>query len=175
MIREGSEFREASWEEALRSAGDGLRRVRREHGKHALAVYQGNPTAHNLGLMTVGQVAFRTLGTRNLYIVVACPNGLETTRLGLSVGKTIWKSAVKRNRIRRVFREAFRLAYPELPPGLDVVLIPARPKLVPVLADIRAELVGLVLKAASKRAGSGDRKAREEPRRPDRPPGREVP
>jgi ribonuclease P protein component len=100
---------------------------------------------------------------------------LETTRLGLSVGKTIWKSAVKRNRIRRVFREAFRLAYPELPPGLDVVLIPARPKLVPVLADIRAELVGLVLKAASKRAGSGDRKAREEPRRPDRPPGREVP
>jgi anaerobic selenocysteine-containing dehydrogenase len=31
------------------------------------AVYQGNPTAHNLGLMTIGQLALRSFGTRNLY------------------------------------------------------------------------------------------------------------
>jgi anaerobic selenocysteine-containing dehydrogenase len=69
LVREGSahDFRETSWEEALAFAADGLRRVRREHGRDALAVYQGNPTAHNLGLMTVGQLAFRTLGTKNLY------------------------------------------------------------------------------------------------------------
>jgi len=69
LVREGlsREFREVSWEEALTFAADGLRRVRNTHGRDAIAVYQGNPTAHNLGLMTVGQLAFRTLGTKNLY------------------------------------------------------------------------------------------------------------
>ncbi len=60
-------FQEASWEEAMAFAAEGLRRVRREHGKDALGVYQGNPVAHNLGLMTVGQIVLRTLGTKNLY------------------------------------------------------------------------------------------------------------
>ena len=50
-----------------------------------------------------------------IVVVVACPNGTQGTRLGLSVGRAIWRSAVKRNRVRRVFREAFRLSYPELP------------------------------------------------------------
>jgi anaerobic selenocysteine-containing dehydrogenase len=67
LIREGSTFREASWDEALSFAAEGIRRVRAQHGKDALAVYQGNPTAHNLGLMTIGQAVFRTLGTKNLY------------------------------------------------------------------------------------------------------------
>jgi anaerobic selenocysteine-containing dehydrogenase len=67
LVRTGNDFREAPWDEAIAIAGDGLRRVRQEHGKDALAIYQGNPTAHNLGLMTVGQLAFRTLGTKNLY------------------------------------------------------------------------------------------------------------
>lgn len=85
-------------------------------------------------------------------VVVACENELEVTRLGLSVGRTIWKSAVKRNRIRRVFREAFRLSYAELPPGVDVILIPPQPKFVPVLADIRAELARLVAQALARKA-----------------------
>jgi anaerobic selenocysteine-containing dehydrogenase len=67
MIREGTSFREATWDEALSFAADGIRRVRSQHGKDALAIYQGNPTAHNLGLLTVGQAVLRTLGTKNLY------------------------------------------------------------------------------------------------------------
>jgi anaerobic selenocysteine-containing dehydrogenase len=67
LVREGTTFREASWDEAIAIAGDGLARVRKQHGKDALAIYQGNPTAHNLGLMTVGQLALRTLGTKNMY------------------------------------------------------------------------------------------------------------
>ncbi len=65
--KESQTFREVSWDEALTIAAEGLRRVTKRHGKHSLAIYQGNPTAHNLGLMTVGQIAFRTLGTKNLY------------------------------------------------------------------------------------------------------------
>ena len=81
-------------------------------------------------------------------IVVACPNGLEFSRLGLSVGKRIWKQAVRRNRVRRVFREAFRLAYPELPSGFDFVLIPAAPGLRPGVQATRRELAALGSKAA---------------------------
>jgi len=67
LIRRGDKHVAASWDEALGVAADGLRRVRDEHGKDAVAVYQGNPTAHNLGLMTFGQAVLRTLGTKNLF------------------------------------------------------------------------------------------------------------
>lgn len=96
-------------------------------------------------------------------VVVACENGLPVTRLGLSVGKTIWKSAVKRNRIRRVFREAFRLSYADLPKGVDLILIPARPKLVPVLEEIRAELAPLLAAALARRSARSRRSPGEAP------------
>ncbi|MCC6408813.1 MAG: ribonuclease P protein component [Planctomycetes bacterium] len=84
----------------------------------------------------------------SILTVVARPNGLEHARLGLSVGRVIWKSAVRRNRIRRIFREAFRLERAGLPTGFDFVLIPAAPKLEPELVATRAELALLARKAA---------------------------
>jgi hypothetical protein len=63
----GDDFREVGWDEALAFAAEGLRRARKAHGPDAIAVYQGNPTAHNLSLMAIGQAAFRSLGTKNLY------------------------------------------------------------------------------------------------------------
>jgi ribonuclease P protein component len=81
-------------------------------------------------------------------LVVAAPNGLEHPRLGLSVGRSIWKEAVRRNRIRRVFREAFRLELRALPAGFDLILIPARPRLEPQIATLRPELVQLAQRAA---------------------------
>lgn len=86
----------------------------------------------------------------SILIVVARRNGLAHTRLGLSIGKSIWKSAVKRNRVRRIFREAFRLSYPELPSGYDLVLIAAAPKLEPQLLPTRLELVSMAHKAAKR-------------------------
>ena len=80
-------------------------------------------------------------------VVVAVENGLGETRLGLSIGKRIWKLAVRRNRVRRVFREAFRLSYPELPEGVDLVLIAAQPQLEPQIESCRRELVRLAHKA----------------------------
>ena len=82
-----------------------------------------------------------------ILVVVAVENGSEWTRLGLSVGRKIWRRAVQRNRVRRIFREAFRLEYQALPPGVDLILIPAEPALRPELAATRAELVKLAHKA----------------------------
>lgn len=79
--------------------------------------------------------------------MIVRPNGLGTSRLGLSVGRSTWRRAVRRNRVRRIFREAFRLARPELPAGLDIVLVPARKELDPSLEGTRVELVQLTRKA----------------------------
>jgi anaerobic selenocysteine-containing dehydrogenase len=67
MIREGSRWREVSWDDALDRAANGLVRVRREHGRDAVAMYYGNPVAHNLGLMTHALPFARALRTKNVY------------------------------------------------------------------------------------------------------------
>jgi len=59
-------------------------------------------------------------------VAYALANGLDLTRLGLSVGRRVGGS-VQRNRIKRLLREAFRLARAEFPPGYDIVLVPLGP------------------------------------------------
>ena len=62
-----------------------------------------------------------------LLVLYALPNGLEFTRVGVSVGKRVAKAAVVRNRVRRRIREAVRLRYPRLRPGYDLVFIARAP------------------------------------------------
>jgi ribonuclease P protein component len=57
-----------------------------------------------------------------LLILVMAPNGGETTRVGIVAGKKIG-TAVARNRVKRVLREAARARLGVLPPGYDCVLI----------------------------------------------------
>jgi ribonuclease P protein component len=85
-----------------------------------------------------------------ILIVVAIANTLGYTRLGLSVGKVIWRDAVGRNRVKRIFREAFRTVREELPAGFDLILIPAQPKLEPELEATRAELIKIARKAVER-------------------------
>jgi anaerobic selenocysteine-containing dehydrogenase len=67
LIREGSRWREVSWDDALDRAADGLARTRRQYGRDAVAIYYGNPVAHNLGLMTHALPFARALRTKNVY------------------------------------------------------------------------------------------------------------
>ena len=59
----------------------------------------------------------------NELLVYALPNGMDKSRLGLVVGKKVGH-AVRRNRIKRIIREAFRLNKGLLRFGVDIVLIP---------------------------------------------------
>ena len=81
-------------------------------------------------------------------IVYACPNGLAYNRLGLSVSRKAG-GAVRRNRLRRLFREAYRLTRHRLPAGLDLVLIP-RPGGEQTLAGLLEALPKLVSQVARK-------------------------
>jgi ribonuclease P protein component len=74
-------------------------------------------------------------------IVYGHPNDLGHARLGMSVSRKIG-GAVFRNRLRRLYREAFRLTRAELPSGLDLIVLP-RSKVEPTLAEVRASLVAL--------------------------------
>ena len=67
LVRDGATWREVGWDEAFDLVAARVGAIRAAHGRDAVAVYQGNPTAHNLGLLTYGQLLFRTLGTRNMY------------------------------------------------------------------------------------------------------------
>jgi len=67
LVRAGSDWRETSWEEALDRAAGGLASIRRRHGRDAVALYYGNPVAHNLGLLTHGLAFRQALRTRNVY------------------------------------------------------------------------------------------------------------
>ena len=58
-----------------------------------------------------------------LLVLYAAPNDHGHTRVGITVGKRVAKSAVKRNVIRRRIREAIRLRYTRIRPGYDLVCI----------------------------------------------------
>lgn len=94
--------------------------------------------------------------------VVALPGragGDGSARLGVSVSKD-HGGAVRRNKLKRLLREAFRLERHRLPAAVDLVLIPRqRPDDFP-LAALRAELVHLVHKAL---AGGNDRRRPKAP------------
>ncbi|MBI5779957.1 MAG: ribonuclease P protein component [Planctomycetes bacterium] len=60
-------------------------------------------------------------------IIRARPNNLEYSRLGIAASKKSFPSAVMRNRIKRLVREAFRLNKHQLPKGLDLI-VGVRPK-----------------------------------------------
>ncbi len=51
------------------------------------------------------------------------PNDLEYSRLGFSIGSRNIKLATSRNRIRRLFREAYRRNKSKIKIGVDIVLI----------------------------------------------------
>jgi ribonuclease P protein component len=60
----------------------------------------------------------------DLLILYAVENSLAYPRLGISVSRKRIRRAHDRNRAKRLIREAFRLSKAQLPPAVDLVVVP---------------------------------------------------
>ena len=101
--------------------GDGKRLKAETKGRNSLARFQ---RLHQPKEFERVYAARKAVHTARL-VLFACPNGLSFARLGVSVGSK-HGHAVRRNRLKRVLRAAFRLSRHLLPPGHDYVLVPKR-------------------------------------------------
>ncbi len=82
-----------------------------------------------------------------LAVLIALPNDLPYSRFGFSVSRRIGK-AVKRNRAKRLLREAVRLQLSNFAPGYDVILIARTP-----LRDAKFAAVYEAVGQLARRAG----------------------
>ncbi|MCC6748883.1 MAG: molybdopterin-dependent oxidoreductase [Deltaproteobacteria bacterium] len=67
LLRDGTGWRELSWEEALDLAAARLAEVQARHGRDAVALYAGNPVVHNYGAIFYGLLLDQVLGSRHRY------------------------------------------------------------------------------------------------------------
>ena len=80
-------------------------------------------------------------------------NDLAHARLGLSVSRHVG-TAVRRNRIKRLIREAFRLMQHDLPRGYDLVVVVRRHEPL-ILAEYQKVMSALVMKVHRRISGAG--------------------
>jgi anaerobic selenocysteine-containing dehydrogenase len=67
MQRIGTQWQPISWQDAFEWVAERLLAIQQRHGQNAVAVYQGNPSVHNYGLMTHSNYFLGLLKTRNRY------------------------------------------------------------------------------------------------------------
>src|SRR4051794_9929702 len=67
LVRRDGELVPTSWDEAYATIAERLGPILVDHGRDAVAVYAGNPSAHNLSALLYIRVLAKALGSRNIY------------------------------------------------------------------------------------------------------------
>lgn len=67
MIRQGDQWHSVSWDEAFAEIARNLTPILKQHGRNALAIYVGNPNAHNLANQLYMSGLLHAARTQNIY------------------------------------------------------------------------------------------------------------
>jgi anaerobic selenocysteine-containing dehydrogenase len=67
LVKRDGRLVETDWDEAFAEIDRRLSPILGEHGRDAVGVYLGNPSAHNLSAQLYGRVLLKALGTRNVF------------------------------------------------------------------------------------------------------------
>ncbi len=81
-----------------------------------------------------------------ILVIYGVENGRAHSRLGISISRKKIRDATARNRVKRLIREAFRLSKAELPPGVDLIVLPRSDRV--QFDTIRQSMVRLALAVA---------------------------
>lgn len=139
-----------------------MRSARRNAADQPLAAIVGFAFPRHARLRSPGD--FRRVysrGTRahgQLLVVIGVPRG-DGHRLGVVVSKE-HGTAVRRNKLKRILREAFRLERPTLGGAFDLIVIPRKREGHLEIVAVRAELIALVGRLTRSPPGSGSRPRR---------------
>src|SRR3954452_3635318 len=86
LVRRDGELVEAGWDEAFEEIDRRLSPVLAAHGKNSVAVYLGNPNAHNLSAITHLPALLRVLGSQNVYTASTVDQMPKQVSSGLMFG-----------------------------------------------------------------------------------------
>jgi anaerobic selenocysteine-containing dehydrogenase len=86
LVRRNGELVETSFDDAFEEIDRRLSPILAEHGRNAVAVYVGNPNAHNLSALLYGPAWLRALGTQNLYSASTVDQMPKQVSAGLMFG-----------------------------------------------------------------------------------------
>jgi anaerobic selenocysteine-containing dehydrogenase len=86
LVRRNGELVEATLDEAFEEIDRRLTPILDEHGRNAVAVYVGNPNAHNLSALLYGPAWLRALGSQNIYTASTVDQMPKQVSAGLMFG-----------------------------------------------------------------------------------------
>jgi anaerobic selenocysteine-containing dehydrogenase len=89
LLRTEDGFKEVSWDEAFAAIDAGLTPLREQYGNNALAVYVGNPNAHNLAGLVYGRAVLQAARTSNVFSASTVDQMPKQVAAGLMFGTAL--------------------------------------------------------------------------------------
>jgi anaerobic selenocysteine-containing dehydrogenase len=86
LVKRGGVFVEVGWDEAWAEVARGLGGVIERHGRDAIAVYVGNPTAHSVGAIVYLRSVLKALGTTSVFTASTVDQRPKEVSAGLMFG-----------------------------------------------------------------------------------------
>ncbi len=89
QIRRGETWHDATWDEAFAEIEARLLPIIERDGRDAVAVYMGNPSAHNLSNLVYNRVLNQSLGTKNIFSASTVDQMPKQVSAGLMFGAAL--------------------------------------------------------------------------------------